>query len=41
MGNISQQHKTLTPNLKLPLITHNNKYKLNIENMKKERKAKS
>ena len=41
MGNISQQHRILTPNLKLPLITHDNKYRLSIENMKKERNAKS
>ena len=31
----------LIPNLKLPFIKQNNKYKLIIEKIKKERKAKS
>ena len=34
MGYIHQQHKKQTLNLKLPFITHNNKYKVEIHKNK-------
>ena len=41
MGKICQQQRSLIPNLKLPLITQNKRYKLSKEKIIKERKATS
>ena len=40
MGCTDQQHKKRTPNLKLPFITQNNKYKVKIAKNKNDKKDK-